>query len=59
MGGVANDRVFNTVELYFEGLIDKREAIGRLKFEKPNYQIVLRSQKVIEEALKYKRSDRL
>lgn len=23
IGGVANDRVFNTVELYFDGLIDK------------------------------------
>ena len=26
-GGVANDKVFNTVELYFDGLIDKAEAI--------------------------------
>ena len=28
MGGVANDKVFNTVELFFDGLIDKREAIS-------------------------------
>lgn len=39
IGGVANDKVFNTVELYFDGLIDKTEAIRRLRFEKPNLQI--------------------
>ena len=42
-GGVADDRVFNTVELYFENLIDKSEAIKRLCYEKPHMQITLRS----------------
>lgn len=28
--GVANDKVFNTIELFFDGLIDKKEAINRL-----------------------------
>ena len=36
IGGVANDKIFNTVELFFDGLIDKTEAIGRLRCEKPN-----------------------
>lgn len=36
VGGVANDKVFNTVELFFDGLIDKTEAINRLRYEKPN-----------------------
>ena len=31
VGGVANDKVFNTVELFFDGLIDKEEAIKRLR----------------------------
>lgn len=39
VGGVANDKVFNTVELFFDGLIDKTEAISRLRYEKPNLQI--------------------
>ncbi len=39
VGGVANDKVFNTVELFFDGLIDKTEAINRLRYEKPNLQI--------------------
>lgn len=59
MGGVANDKVFNTVELYFDGLIDKAEAIGRLKYEKPNYQVVFRSQRVIDETLHFERCEKL
>ena len=42
-GGIANDQVFNTVELYFENLIDKSEAIKRLRYEKPNMQITFRT----------------
>ncbi len=48
IGGVANDKVFNTVELYFDGLIDKKEAIKRLRFEKPNLQICFRTEKALE-----------
>lgn len=44
IGGVANDKVFNTVELFFDGLIDKAEAIKRLRFEKPNLQLCFRTQ---------------
>ena len=29
IGGVANDKVFNTVELYFDHLIDKEELISK------------------------------
>lgn len=47
VGGVANDRVFNTVELYFDGLIDKKEAINRLRYEKPNLQICFRTEKAL------------
>lgn len=59
MGGVANDKVFNTVELYFDGLIVKEEAIKRLRFEKPNYQIAFRTQKVIDDFLRFERSEAL
>lgn len=55
-GGVANDRVFDTVELYLEGIISKRDAIGRLAFERPNFQICLRTQNVIDEYLVFERS---
>lgn len=57
VGGVANDRVFNTVELFFDGLIDKSEAIKRLRYEKPNMQICFRTQAVMTQHLHYKGSE--
>ena len=47
LGGVANDKVFNTVELYFDGLIDKNEALKRLRYEEPNLQICFRSMEAL------------
>ena len=44
---MANDKVFNTVELFFDGLIDKAEAIKRLRYEKPNVQICFRTERAL------------
>lgn len=57
LGGVANDKVFNTVELYFENLIDKSEAISRLRYEKPNLQICFRTEIAIDKYLIFKGSE--
>ena len=57
-GGVANDRVFNTVELYFEQLIDKAEAIKRLRYEKPNMQIAFRSEAALA-CLRFEGSEKI
>lgn len=59
IGGVANDKVFNTVELYFENLIDKKEAIKRLRFEKPKLQVCFRNQKVLDDCLHFEGSERI
>lgn len=59
MGGVANDKVFNTVELYFDGLIDKNEAIKRLRYEKPNFQMVFRNQDVLNRYVHFERSKQI
>ncbi|MBQ8706545.1 MAG: DUF3990 domain-containing protein [Succinivibrionaceae bacterium] len=58
-GGVADDRVFNTIELYLDGLIGRSEAIGRLRYEKPNCQISFRSQEVIDKELGFEGSETL
>lgn len=58
IGGVVNDKVFNTVELFFDGLIDKKEAIKRLCYEKPNQQICLRTEKALT-LLRYKGSEKI
>ena len=57
-GGVANDKVFNTVELYFDGLIDKAEALKRLRYEKPNLQICFRTEKALF-LLRYEGSEKV
>lgn len=57
IGGVANDKVFNTVELYFDGLIDKIETIRRLQYEKPNLQICFRTETVLNKYLHFERSE--
>ncbi len=59
MGGVANDRVFDTIQLFMEGLIDKSTAIERLKYQKPNYQVCLRTQEIIDQYLHFTRSRKI
>ncbi len=54
-GGVANDKVFNTIELFSDGLIDKMEALKRLRYERPNQQICFRTEKALER-LQFERS---
>ena len=52
-GGVANDKVFDTVELFLDNLIDRKEALRRLRFEKPNAQVCIRTQAVIDRFLHF------
>ena len=52
-GGIANDRVFNTIELYEANLISKEEALNRLKYEKPNNQICILNQKIVDNHLQF------
>ena len=54
IGGIANDDVFNTLTLYFRLFIDKKEAIKRLRYEKPNIQYCFKRQAVLDKYLIYK-----
>lgn len=53
IGGIADDRVYNTMELYEDNLISKEEALKRLKYYKPNNQICIVNQDIIDKVLKY------
>ncbi|MDR1000440.1 MAG: DUF3990 domain-containing protein [Clostridiales bacterium] len=53
MGGVANDKVFDTLQLYFDGLLPAEEAIRRLRYNKPNFQYCFKSQWLIDNYLKF------
>ena len=52
-GGIANDKVFRTIDLYFSGDIGKQDALRRLVYEKPNYQLCFRTQQAIDQCLTY------
>ncbi len=57
IGGVANDKVFDTLQLYFENLIGADEAIGRLRYNKPNFQYCFKTQPLMDEFLKFTASE--
>lgn len=44
IGGVANDRVFDTLEAFFDGFSTKEQTIGRLRMEMPNLQYCFRTE---------------
>ncbi|MBQ8969557.1 MAG: DUF3990 domain-containing protein [Bacteroidaceae bacterium] len=56
-GGIANDKIFRTLDLYFSGDITKEDALKRLRYEKPNHQICLLSQQLIDKHLKFLSSE--
>ena len=59
VGGIANDRVILTLDRYFTGEISQEETIGLLKFEKPNIQYCIRSEKMLNACLTYIKSEQL
>lgn len=58
-GGIANDRVIDTVNLYIQGLTDSATALQQLAFYKPNNQICLLSQSLTDKYLHYHGSERI
>ena len=51
VGGIANDRVILTLDRYFAGELSQEEALGLLKYEKPNIQYCIRSERMIQDCL--------
>ncbi len=52
-GGVADDKVIDTVENYIEGIITAEQALGQLVYAKPNHQLCLLNQVLIDKHLKF------
>jgi len=59
IGGIANDKVIQTLDRYFEGELSEAETLGLLKYENPNNQYCIRSQKMLDECLKHIESRQL
>lgn len=55
-GGVANDNVIDTVEDYENGRITAERALDELRFKKPNHQICITSQSIIDKYLRFENS---
>lgn len=58
-GGIANDRVFNTLDLYFSNQMTKEEALKRLIYEKPNQQLCFTNQRAIDSCISFIESKEL
>ena len=58
-GGIANDRVFNTLDLYFSNQMTKEEALKRFVFEKPNQQLCFTNQVTIDKCVTFINSKEL
>jgi hypothetical protein len=56
IGGVANDKVIQTLQLYFREIISARDAIRRLRYNKPNFQYCLKTQPIIDRYIKFAES---
>lgn len=52
-GGVANDRVIDTIEAYMIGNMTLRMALGQLARHRPNNQICLLNQEMADECLHF------
>lgn len=52
-GGVADDRVVDTVEGYISGLISAEKALERLSHYEPNNQICITRQTIADDYLKF------
>ena len=55
-GGVANDKVIDTVEDYEKGVITAEQALGQLAYKEVNHQIAILSQSIVDRCLKFKGS---
>lgn len=59
IGGIANDRVIVTLDRYFAVELSQEETLGLLRFEKPNIQYCIRSERMIKECLTYIESEKI
>ena len=58
-GGVANDHVIDTIEAYMNGYMTIDMALGQLALHRPNNQICLLNQQLIDACLHFKSTESL
>lgn len=58
-GGVADDRVIDAVEAYINGYADVEHTLSKLIYHKPNYQICILNQGIVDNNLQYLSYERI
>lgn len=58
-GGIADDLVFDTIDLYFTGIYTREQALNQLQYKKPNHQVCITNQLLIDKYLKFLYSEKL
>ena len=58
-GGIADDQVFDTIDLYFSGIYTFEQALDQLRFKHPNHQVCITNQMVLEKHLHFVESIKL
>jgi len=58
-GGVADDRVIDAVEAYINGYADVEHTLSKLVYHKPNYQICILSQEIVDKYLHFQSYQRI
>jgi hypothetical protein len=56
IGGVADDDVFKTVDMYFKGIWEKEKVLEELRYYKVNDQICITNQKTLDNAITFKKA---
>lgn len=59
IGGVANDKIFATIDAFFSGYMSKEAALDKLKYEQPNQQICFLNQTVINQSISFFKAEKL
>lgn len=58
-GGIADDQVFDTIDLYFSGIYNREQALDQLRYKYPNYQMCITNQRLLDEHLHFVESIKL
>lgn len=53
IGGIANDKVIQTLDRFYVGELSEEQTLGLLRYEKPNIQYCIRSQRMLDECIKH------
>lgn len=52
-GGIADDQVFDTIDLFFSGIYTREQALNQLRYKLPNHQLCITNQKILDKHLHF------